>query len=113
MTISSDCIFHGPDRRNYALVFAETGAWFDADGQPCDLVSLDAGGEVGRTIQPGAMVDGDREPVAHFGLSSSAERRFDADRRQGERRAGERGADERRGDDRRRPRRYVIRRAPN
>ena len=118
MTISSDSIFHGPDRRNYALVFAETGSWIDADGRTCHLVSVGAGGEVGRTVRPDSAADGAREPVAHFGLTPSGEprtetRRFQADRRQGDRRAGERGADDRREGDRRRPRRYVIRRAPD
>lgn len=118
MTISSDSIFHGSDRRNYALIFAETGSWTDAGGRTCHLVSVGAGGEVGRTVRPEAVADGDREPVAHFGLSPSGaprteERRFDADRRRSERRTGERGADDRREGDRRRPRRYVIRRAPN
>ena len=113
MTISSDNIFHGPDRRNYALVFAETGSWIDADGRTCHLVSVGAGGEVGRTVQPDSAAEGDREPVAHFGLSPSVEQRRDTDRRQGERRAGERGADDRRVGDRRRPRRYVMRRAPD
>lgn len=118
MTISSDSIFHGSDRRNYALVFAETGSWIDADGRACHLVSVGAGGEVRRTVRPDVVGDGDREPVTHFGLSPLVEprtekRRFQADRRQGERRAGERGANDRREGERRRPRRYVIRRAPN
>lgn len=118
MTISSDSIFHGSDRRNYALVFAETGSWIDSDGRACHLVSVGAGGEVRRTVRPDVVGDGDREPVTHFGLSPLVEprtekRRFQADRRQGERRAGERGANDRREGERRRPRRYVIRRAPN
>ncbi len=33
MTIPKDSIFHCPDQRNYALVFAETGSWIDADGR--------------------------------------------------------------------------------
>ena len=113
MTISSDSIFHGPDHRNYALIFAETGSWIDADGRTCHLVSVGAGGEVRKTVQPTTVADGDREPVEHFGLSPSVEQRHDTDRRQGDRRAGERDADERRQGDRRRPRRYVIRRAPD
>ena len=113
MTISSDSIFHGPDHRNYALIFAETGSWIDADGRTCHLVSVGAGGEVRKTVQPTTVAERDREPVAHFRLAPSKERRGEADRRQGEPWAGAVGADERRQGDRRRPRRYVIRRAPD
>ncbi len=113
MTIPKDSIFHGSDQRDYALVFAETGSWIDADGRTCHLVSVGAGGEVRSTVQPDSAADGDRDPVAHFGLSPSVERRCDADRRQRDRRTGARGADDRREGDRRRPRRYVMRRAPD
>ncbi len=111
-------IFHGAGRTNYTLVFADSGPWINAGGRPCHLVSVDARGGARRTVEPATVVDGDREPVAHFGLSPSGEprreeRRLDPDRRQGERRAGARGADDGRQGDRRRPRRHVIRQAPN
>jgi len=58
---------------NYTLVFAFSGPWFDADGRLCHLVSLDADGEVRRSVLPDIVADGDHAPVAHFNLSPSVE----------------------------------------
>ncbi len=111
-------IFQSPDLMSYTLVFVDLGPWTDGGGRPCHLVSIDAREAIWKSGQPDTVADGDREPIAHFGLSpfvepQRIEQRCDANRPQGERRANERGADERRKGERRRPQRYVIRRAPN
>ncbi len=118
MTSVGRSIFQGSGRTSYTLIFGDLGPWIDAGGRPCYLASIDARGVLQRTVEPATAARTDREPVAHFGLSPlveprTVERRCDAVRRQGERRANARGADERRQGERRRPRRYVLRRAPN
>ena len=98
--------FQSSDSSSYTIVFEGSGAWVDADGHNCELVSINAFGETRWAVHPDTATDSDHEAVGFFGLSpfrdsGKIERRGDHDRRNGEQREGERRLRNRDGADRR------------